>query len=127
MSKKRKTIGTLTTDESKRYFICGTVGELTMSVEVDEMATFELIPEEQMRVFRNEKDGHLWLADDSDDKCRSRAAVCDGKVAMIEFSPSCENLMSMLIAAKENSLQVRVVARMVTPGENVSLCALSIM
>ncbi len=124
---KEKTKSNKNGNSDSAYFICGTIGELSISAESNGKNTFELIPDETMKVERNGRKGHLWLLCDvqSDGKCR--AVVRDEELVLIEF-PDSPAILSMLIAAKENCSRIRVSAKLVSSKDSsVTLCSLAIM
>ena len=104
------------------YFICGTIGELTIEGCPHGRCTFELMPEEQMKTLRNECEGYLWLPSDVDARGVGRAVTRYGKVAHIDFSRNHERFLRLLIAAKVNALKIRVESRNVAPEKTAAKC-----
>lgn len=110
------------------YFICGTIGELTIEGCPHGWCTFELIPEEQMKTFRNEREGYLWLPSDVDARGYGRAVTRYGKSVQIDFAQNYERFLNLLIAAKTNLLPVRVEAIGVADKSFAPMaCAISLM
>lgn len=109
------------------YFICGTIGELSIEGCPHGSCTFELIPEEQMKTLRNEREGYLWLPSDVDARGAGRAVTRYGKTVQIDFSQNYERFLRLLIAAKVNSLPVRVEAYGVKVNECPCACAISLL
>lgn len=110
------------------YFICGTIGELSIEGCPHGRCTFELIPEEQMKTIRNEREGYLWLPSDVDARGVGRAVTQYGESVQVDFSQNYERFMSLLIAAKTNLLPVRVEAIGVTAKNcEPKACAISLM
>ena len=110
------------------YFICGTIGELTIEGCPHGRCTFELIPEEQMKTIRNDREGYLWLPSDVDARGAGHAITQYGKTVQIDFSQNYERFLNLLIAAKTNLLPVRVEAIGVADKNGESkACAISLM
>lgn len=110
------------------YFICGTIGELTIGGCPHGRCTFGLIPEEQMKTFRNECEGYLWLPSGVDARGAGRAVTRYGKSVQIDFAQNYERFLNLLIAAKTNLLPVRVEAIGVADKNcEPKACAISLM
>ena len=110
------------------YFICGTIGELSIEGCPHGRCTFELIPEEQMKTLRNDREGYLWLPSNVDARGVGRAVTQYGKMVQIDFSQNYERFLNLLIAAKANHLPVRVEAVGVTAkNSEPKACAISLM
>ena len=110
------------------YFICGTIGELTIEGCPHGRCTFELIPEEQMKTLRNDREGYLWLPSDVDARGAGHAITQYGKTVQIDFSQNYERFLNLLIAAKTNLLPVRVEAIGVADKNcEPKACAISLM
>ena len=110
------------------YFICGTIGELTIEGCPHGRCTFELIPEEQMKTLRDDREGYLWLPSDVDARGYGRAVTRYGKSVQIDFAQNYERFLNLLIAAKTNLLPVRVEAIGVADKNGESkACAISLM
>ena len=110
------------------YIICGTIGELAIGGCPYGRCTFELIPEEQMKTFRNEREGYLWLPSDVDVRGAGRAVTRYGKSVQIDFAKNYERFLNLLIAAKTNLLPVRVEAIGVADKNcEPKACAISLM
>lgn len=104
------------------YFICGTIGELSIEGCPHGRCTFELIPEEQMKTIRNDREGYLWLPSDVDARGYGRAVTRYGKVVHIDFSRNYGRFLRLLIAAKVNALKIRVESRNVAPEKTAAKC-----
>ena len=104
------------------YFICGTIGELTIEGCPHGRYTFELIPEQQMKTLRDDREGYLWLPSDVDARGVGCAVTRYGKVAHIDFSRNHERFLRLLIAAKVNALKIRVESRNVAPEKTAAKC-----
>ena len=104
------------------YFICGTIGELSIEGGPHGSCTFELIPEEQMKTLRDDREGYLWLPSNVDARGAGRAVTRYGKTVQIDFSQNYERFLRLLIAAKVNALKIRVESRDVVPEKNAVKC-----
>lgn len=93
------------------YFICGTIGELAVENLGEGCCSFELIPDEEMKAIRGGRDGHIWMPQDLDKKGAGKAVVHDGKEVSIELNLNSKMAFDILLAAKVNSLRVRVEAK----------------
>ena len=95
-------------DQSKTFFIIGTVGELTVAECPKRQCTFELIPDEEMKTERNGKAGYLWLPSAVDANGVGQVITRNGKVANIDFTKNRSRFLQLLITAKVNAMKIRV-------------------
>ena len=102
-------------NQSQTYFNIGTVGELTVAECPQRQYTFELIPDDEMKMARNVKDGYLWLPGDVDANGVGQAITRYGKVANVDFTKNRSSFLRLLIAAKVNAMKIRVEVQNVVP------------